>query len=218
MVQVHLNHRAFEVILAALLATMLTHRLFQSDNPGGNQLKSEFPVYIVGTTHEMQMGNEKESCKETIRQFENFVEDVCIKKGIQLIAEEASCDALSESDIHETVCQRVSKNLKLAPVEFLDIDRQERANLAHDDFCQVSIWFSSKSSLPDSKVNEVSSQLLHETRERIWIMRFFSCGELNAWPRLFVCGAYHVRSVSALFNRVGVGNFILEEDFGEGCS
>ena len=50
-------------------------------------------VYIIGTHHEFQKDDGSKS-SDDVEKFKAFLEGVCNRKGIQLIAEEMSLEAL----------------------------------------------------------------------------------------------------------------------------
>ena len=148
-------------------------------------------VFIFGTYHELQCGA-AECGVDKISLLEREIRRIVSEYGIRRIAEEMSDDGLrglrAGDQEPETVCQRIAGDD--VPVHFVDPGVKERAGLS------------------------LSPKNIDEVRERVWVARVLSRDE---WPVLFVCGAKHAVSVSALFKcigkRIGVQATVICRDF-----
>ena len=167
-------------------------------------------VFILGTSHELQCGV-AECGGDKISLLKREIQRVLSEYGIRRIAEEMSDDGLREragDKASGTVCQRIAGDD--VPVHhFVDLDEKERAclSLSHDD---IYAFMSKHSTREPTRVRKALNELCDEVRERVWVARVLSRDE---WPVLFVCGADHAVSVSALFKRIWVQATVICEDF-----
>ena len=172
-------------------------------------------VFIFGTCHKLQCGA-AECGVDKISLLEMEIRRVLSEYGIRRIAEEMSDDGLREragDKATGTVCQRIAGNG--LPAHFVDLDAKERACLSLSPRDIDAFMFKHSTNNSERvRVREALSALCDEVRERVWVARVLSGDE---WPVLFVCGADHAVSVSALFNcigkRIGVQATVICRDF-----
>ena len=172
-------------------------------------------VFIFGTSHKLQCGAE-ECGGDKISLLEKEIRRVLSKYGIRHIAEEMSDDGLRKiagDKASGTVCQCIAgiAGNDVSVHHFVDLDQKERACLSLSD---AFMFKHSTNNSERVRVREALSALCDEVRERVWVARVLSRDE---WPVLFVCGADHAVSVSALFNcigkRIGVQATVICRDF-----
>ena len=95
------------------------------------------------------------------------------------------------------------------PVHFVDLGVKERACLSLSNR-DIDAFMFKHNNNEMKRVRKALSDLCSEVRERVWVARVLSRDE---WPVLFVCGAEHAVSVSALFKCIGVQATVICRDF-----
>ena len=169
-------------------------------------------VFILGTFHKLQCGA-AECGVDNIALLEKEIRRILSEYGIGRIAEEMSDDGLREiagDQAPRTVCQRIAEN-DLVVHHFVDLGVKERAclSLSREDI-DAFMFKHSEHSSEMTTLRDALTALCDEVRERVWVARVLSRDE---WPVLFVCGANHAVSVSALFKRIWVQATVICRDF-----
>ena len=166
-------------------------------------------VYIIGTSHSIQMGSEKAD-QETVKEFGKLVLASCQKYQIDMIFEEAFQSALKEEyNVDETVCQKIPASEEIE-VKHIDLDLCERRNLSIEDPRKREFLFEMEGS-PNHQRDTFNKELVHVIREHVWVARMIAEWK---WPALFVCGADHVAAVAQLIRRCGIEVEVIDDDFG----
>jgi hypothetical protein len=140
-------------------------------------------VALVGTSHKYQMPGGLASDK-----FHRFIKQTCLRLHAQAIAEEASCEALSQKGADQSVCKIVADELTIAH-KYCDPSNQQRLSLniqGIQDIQTEGFFNSATQEQTEKRIRES-----HEKRERFWLQELM---QLNTWPTLFICGAYHIDS------------------------
>lgn len=165
-------------------------------------------VFLIGTHHTYQYGvgssygggctQEEESA------FRRLVESTSRRLAVRGLAEELNEDGLSEHSVTQSVLQQQAAALG-HPHCFCEPGRNERASLGirQGNDVEVTGWFNGWSE------DEVKKRLLAEFRKRetVWCDRLLA---FDRWPVLFVCGADHVGTFSALLLERGLAVQVLE--------
>lgn len=170
-------------------------------------------VFLVGTSHAYQFGKgvtfgDTTCTPEIAAQFRQYVIEVHDHYEIRAIAEEMSVEALAEMECTVSLLKFLADDVSV-PHRYCDPIRRERANLGirDENFIRAIGHISSKS--PD----EIEVEVLSERRKRepIWLAQLQS---LNTWPVLFICGAWHIPSFTALLQQAGLPSVTLASDWG----
>lgn len=151
-------------------------------------------IVLVGASHKYQTGFAK---VEVIEQFTHLLHSLCYEHGVTSIAEEMNQAALTEAGVTESVAGAIATELKLTHQlsDPLPEIRQQLGIRAENDiqaqgfinnWTQAQIEFEVRKSL--------------DAREQYWLGQLKI---LNSWPLLFVCGANHSESFSALLRSCG---------------
>ena len=169
----------------------------------------DFPLYIVGTSHWIQLGVLTKVAKSRIVAFEQEITSICKTRKIEQILEEASAEALRKCNVKKTVCQRLFSEI---PITFVDLDASERFKLGIERDIGLMASMSRARFREGSFLIDRTEciNLVEEVRERIWAARAL---REDKWPALFICGSNHTYRLSRVFDRLGIKNRILHEDF-----
>ena len=163
-------------------------------------------VIVVGTSHSIQLGKNGAS-GEADEQFTAFLESICHRYRVRVVAEEMNTEALAENKRSTSIPQRLATSLKLEH-RFCDPNRSERIALGilqENDIRARA--FGSGSSEAEIVACVAES---HQKRERYWLDQLRA---LDRWPVLFVCGADHVGSLATLLEREGIAKLIAAQDW-----
>lgn len=159
-------------------------------------------VILIGTDHKYQRPIDGPDT-QGIELFREALRIVCREHCVQAIAEEMSFEALQEKGLEESVPEQLGSELSLKH-QFSDPTQEERWNLGirqdndiraehfNDGWSQEQI---------EGDVRARGKVVSDRIRERYWWNRI---RELDTWPLLFICGADHYSSFSALLTRQGV--------------
>lgn len=154
-------------------------------------------IILVGTSHIYQICD-GETDENAIEQFQQLLFRLCSHYVVKAIAEEMNQEALTESGAFKSVAQRVTDELNLAH-QFSDPLRSVRQQLVirqeHDIRAFAFINGRTKQQIESEIKNS------HAIRERYWLDQLRS---LNLWPLIFICGADHTESFSALLRDSGI--------------
>jgi hypothetical protein len=160
-------------------------------------------IILVGTDHNFQRPvNGKHT--EGIAQFRIRIQELCLQYHLAAIAEEMSVSALAEYNLTESVAQQVCALLSLRH-QFSDPpSREERYKLGIRQDNDIR----AEHLLSDSTQEQIEADVLargrvpsDRIREQFWLSRV---QELDVWPLLFICGANHFTSFSALLKENGI--------------
>ena len=170
-------------------------------------------VFIIGTSHAYQFGEgavfgETTCSPEKAILFRSLLISLCEQHRIRGIGEELSVDTLSEMNRAESIPNIVAASRSL-PHRYCDPDQLERANLGIRDenyICAIG-------QMSRAPLGQIEQEIYVERRKRepYWLNQL---NQLNAWPTLFVCGAWHVPSFSSLLRESGVLAKVVVEDWG----
>jgi hypothetical protein len=161
-------------------------------------------LILIGTRHTYQYGagnawNSEAPCTPKNEQvFRTMLTDVAAKHRVGCIAEEMNEDGLAEAERSASVPQIIADILGL-PHIFCELNRRERVILGvkqENDIC-ISAFLNGKS---EEDVEAALKEQFH-IRESVWLDRVEA---LDTWPVLFICGANHVPSFTALLQESGV--------------
>ena len=161
-------------------------------------------LVLIGTRHTYQYGagnawNSEAPCSpEDEQAFRQMLIDVAAKQHVLCIAEEMNEDGLAEANKIESVPQIIAGILGL-PHVFCELNRKERVALGikQENEIRISAFFNEKS---EGYVEAALKDQFHR-RESVWLDRIEAVG---TWPVLFICGANHVLSFTALLQEAGV--------------
>ncbi|OGB35391.1 MAG: hypothetical protein A3F78_13345 [Burkholderiales bacterium RIFCSPLOWO2_12_FULL_61_40] len=170
-------------------------------------------VFLIGTSHTYQYGagnawSKKAPCSpEADEAFRNVLMAAVSTHALRGIAEEMNEQFLAEAKVTASVPQLIAKQLGL-PHAFCEPNRRERVALGIEQENEIRV-----SARLNGRSEEYVAKALKEQfekRESVWLQRV---ERLNAWPVLFVCGANHVSSFSALLAREKVFCEVLHADW-----
>ena len=170
-------------------------------------------LVLIGTSHTYQYGagnawSSKAPCTPEAEQaFRKMLTDIAVKHRVGGIAEEMNEDGLAEAEKLASVPQIIAGILGL-PHIVCELNRQERVVLGieQENEIRISAFLNGKSE-EDVEV-ALKEQFLR--RESVWLERVEALG---TWPVLFICGANHVPSFSALLRQRGVDCEVLDADW-----
>jgi hypothetical protein len=144
-------------------------------------------VILIGTAHRYQ-----ESDKPGADELKAFVETCCGKFGIRAIGEEMSQEALQEKTISSSVSADLARTLEI-PHRFCDPDWNERTRIGIFQETHIRA-LGSQQNWSEDKI-DAELQASERKREQYWISQLI---DLNLWPVLFICGAFHVDTFRGL--------------------
>ena len=126
---------------------------------------------------------------------------------MRAIAEEMNGEALAEKCVAASLGMLLAKKRAL-PHRMVDPDKAVRAALgiSQENDVRISAWNRSLSRAE----TEAQVQAEYGKRERYWLEQL---QDLDTWPVLFICGANHVRSFSALLTDRSIENSIEADDW-----
>ena len=170
-------------------------------------------LVLIGTSHTYQYGagnawSSKAPCTPEDEQvFRKMLTDVAVKHRVGCIAEEMNEDGLAEAEKSASVPQIIAGILGL-PHIFCELNRQERVALGieQENDIRISAFLNGKS---EGDVEAALKEQFHR-RESVWLERVEALG---TWPVLFICGANHVPSFTALLQQSGVECEVLYADW-----
>jgi hypothetical protein len=160
-------------------------------------------VVLVGTDHNFQRPVHGPHA-EGVAQFRARVRELCLQYHLAGIAEEMSLSALEEHNVTESVAQQVCASLGLRH-QFSDpSSRAERYKLGIRQDNDIRAEHMSG----DSTQEQIEADVLargsvpsDRIREQFWLRKV---QEFDVWPLLFICGANHFTSFTALLNANGI--------------
>jgi hypothetical protein len=163
---------------------------FEFSDDGSSVPRIVRGVWVIGTSHDYQLLR-RGSDQLGVAQFRALLTTVATDHGVRAIAEEMSLEGLALHKADDSVCKQVARTLGI-PHRFCDPSSQERKALgiAEDDDIRMSGFFAGR----DQQAIECYVRASYSLRERSWLGQLI---ELDAWPLLFVCGAYHAESFCA---------------------
>lgn len=154
-------------------------------------------VVLVGTSHKFMYfrgGAEDVVLKE----FIDYLKDLCKAHSIQAIGEEASLEEVHNRKTEKSIAKSLADEIAIRH-GYCDMNNAERAinGVIHMNTIKAQGWLSNSSE--EQIAAEVRAS--HAIREREWLKRII---ELDIWPVLFVCGAEHVPHIKKLIldNRI----------------
>jgi hypothetical protein len=168
-------------------------------------------VYIMGTHHEFQKDDGSKSSHE-IGKFKTFLEGLCNSKGVRLIAEEMSCQALGSLSNRGSSCKQVADKLGL-PHLYCDpeSDEREQLRIREQDDIRIDGFFSGQS---QDVIDEKIQQEL-DKRRIVWQKKL--CNYMRSrsieYPVLFICGARHALPFRDLLIEKGITCEVAIEDW-----
>lgn len=166
-------------------------------------------IVIFGTSHSLQCGSDPFT-QPQIENFRAYIQEICHSHQIKLIAEEMSCDGLSNYGKQTTVSAVVAKELDIQHA-YVDLTRDDRIKLNIDDasLAMAAIHLGSEISASDLR-QELVRTLSNPVRECCWVARILAA---DVWPTLFICGATHVGNVGSLLGSIGQDVVIAAYDY-----
>jgi hypothetical protein len=162
-------------------------------------------IYIIGTAHKLQTSN---GCRtRDLEAFKDYLREVCKRTSIKAIAEEMSLEALTESNMTESTCEAITKELSLQH-QYSDPDRATRQRLG----IRQENDLRAEGFLKNWSGEELQRNICveHEKREKYWLDQI---KVLSNYPLLFVCGANHINSFGMLLRSQGLNFQILADDW-----
>lgn len=169
-------------------------------------------VFLIGTSHTFQYGVGarwgKVPCTPSQEHaFRELIRAAAISRGVRAIAEELNREGLAEVGKSVSVLESLAEELGLSHL-FCEPNRSERAELGieQENDIRISVFLTGGSD------SEVESRIHDQFRKRetAWLQKLT---ELGNWPVLYVCGANHVSSFSALLAEAGVVCEVLHADW-----
>lgn len=170
-------------------------------------------LVLIGTSHTFQYGagnawSRKAPCTAEAEQaFRDVLVEAISRFCLRCVAEEMNEQCLAEAEKPASVPQLVARSLGL-PHVLCEPNLGERMVLGiePENAIRVSAF------LNDKTEEDVVAALKEQFRKResVWLQRV---EHLGTWPVLFVCGANHVPSFSALLEQNGVGCEVLHADW-----
>lgn len=150
-------------------------------------------IYVLGVEHFAVQLPHKDNDAEKIAQFLKRVRNICEKRGIDMIAEESSKDALSYQNIESTHVGKIVSQLKVEYVlcdpGFAERDKigvKQREEIAKE----LAIPFPPTTSEQENKINEVAAES-DRKREKYWLDQIKFLDGINK-NVLLICGFGHV--------------------------
>ncbi len=169
-------------------------------------------IHLIGTSHRYQV--RQSDADPPCEVFRSLVLTAVRAHAVSLIAEEMSLEAVQERGAKASVCREVADELQL-PHCYCDANRAERAVLGAED--EQAIWhrlsFAAHRGITHAEIDQLAAPLIrasHDKREYLWLQRLDREGR---FPSLFVCGANHVDTFSALLERQGMRVNVLYRDW-----
>ncbi len=159
-------------------------------------------VVLVGTDHNFQRPVDGPHA-EGIAQFRVELRELCLQYHLAGIAEEMSLSALKEYNVTESVAQQVCVSLGLRHQYSDPSSRAERSELGirqDNDIRAEHIFSNSTQEEIEADVLARGSVPSDKIREQFWLRKV---QEFDTWPLLFVCGANHFTSFTALLKASG---------------
>ena len=170
-------------------------------------------LLLIGTSHTYQYGagnawSKKAPCtREAEEAFRQVMTAAAAKYGVRGIAEEMNEQGLAEAEKSASVPQLMARSLGLSHV-FCEPDRRESVALGIEQENEIRVSAHLNGRSEEDVQIALREQFLK--RESVWLQRV---EELGAWPVLFICGANHVPSFSALLGQSGVSCEVLHADW-----
>lgn len=166
-------------------------------------------VFLIGTHHTYQYGVGSTYAKACSRSeeagFRALIARAAKRYAVCGLAEELNEDGLLEHGVTESVVQQEAARLGL-PHCFCEPSYVERAALGVLQWNDLRLLAWSNRWSTDEL--ERRNQIEFRKRETVWCERLQT---LNTWPVLFVCGADHVESFSALLVEHGLSVEVLAQ-------
>jgi len=160
-------------------------------------------VVLVGTAHKFQRPVNATHA-DGIAQFRIMIQELCLQHDVASVAEEMNWHALQEWNVTASVAQQVCALLGLrhqlsdpSPEERYKLgirqDNDIRAEHVFDEWTseQIEADVLARGSVPSDRI-----------REQFWLRKI---QEIDAWPLLFICGANHFTSFTALLRAGHIG-------------
>ena len=138
-------------------------------------------VWLIGTDHQYQLPHNKGS-----DEFRKLVAATCTSHDIKAIGEEMSLDGFKNTSSKQSVCKQVADSFRI---------RHCYCDPGHEERDKLGIPYTGKS---DPYADAI--------RRRCWFEHILN---LDSWPVLFVCGADHTKSFTALLCKNDIDVHIL---------
>ena len=159
-------------------------------------------IVLIGTSHEYQHCG-----KPGADVFERFIMSHLDSPTFTAIAEEMSCEALSEQGTAQSVgsqvaCQRDIRHLYCDP----NSQTRNRLGVRQEAEIRIAASFANHS---EERVRQLIQES-YDLREQYWLDQILT---LDCWPVLFICGANHVDSFRTKIEARGLSASILTRDW-----
>lgn len=159
-------------------------------------------VVLIGSSHKYQVPE-----RPGAQHFRALVEATVSRWRVRATAEEMSLEALGQNNTDRSVCEKIAGELGL-PHRYCDLNNAERAAKGVRDELDIRAEGFLQSWTQERIEKEVRAS--HSIRERHWLQKLL---DLDRWPVLFICGAYHVAPFRALLASNGFSAEVAEQDW-----
>jgi hypothetical protein len=166
---------------------------------------------VLGTNHGIQRGENRKD------DFNYFLNDLCVKHNIRVIAEEINDDA--ELVVAKNVCQDLSIDHLIIdpnPTEYKELGIEEYHSIVNDVMNKYDL--NVKPSNDSCKAPEALSEFEfrirnehHHPRETEWLNRI---QQHDNWPVLVICGSNHFDSFCNLLSENDIRVTATESNWG----
>jgi hypothetical protein len=158
-------------------------------------------VALFGTSHSYQIPGDAGS------PLRAPIEKACVSLKIRAIAEEFSVDELINRNVDASICEQIATRFNIRH-RYCDPNPEEREKLGvrHESLIKAEGWH--RNWAQERIKREVRAS--HAIREQHWLNQIV---DMNCWPTLFVCGAYHVSPFAKLLRQNGITVKTIERDW-----
>jgi hypothetical protein len=138
------------------------------------------------------------------------IEKACATLKIRAIAEEFSVEELINRNVDTSICEQIAKRFNIRH-RYCDLNPEEREKLGvrHESLIKTEGWH--RNWAQERIKREVRAS--HAIREQHWLNQIV---DMNCWPTLFVCGAYHVSPFGKLLRQNGITVKTIQRDWAPG--
>lgn len=159
-------------------------------------------VFLIGTSHTYQRsGHTKEG------EFRKLIAQLSAAFRVRAIAEEMSLEALEGKQASRSLCDEFAEAAGLSHRYYDPNNEQRKAlNIRGKQSIELDGFYR------DWSVQQIEQTIAadHAIRERYWLGQLF---QLDSWPALFVCGADHIHTFSAMLKNEGVNVDVVMRDW-----
>lgn len=163
-------------------------------------------IIVIGTSHSYQVRDRKADMN-ALGQFKQLLFSLCSQYTVNAIGEEMNEEALEESGAVGSVAHAVAIHLNLQH-QFSDPPLRVRQELGIRQENNIRAFGFIENKTEAQMQAEINNS--HAIREQYWLDRLKS---LKLSPLLFICGADHSETFSALVRNSGIAVIIPFSDW-----